>query len=196
MFTVYGSLFRRSKIISYQDLIVECVDKLFDKWRADSSERVHMNIVQQCQNLVLAIWGFIAFDYDLETLDDTNVLSKNELTRALLDLLRTAQTVLHSPTILSIIYLKLSPQYRRAEAIIRQYCNSIIEHELTQSSESIAQRKRTSLIASLVSSLQQDEKAKAMKNEEEKQGKNVRKKQKNLIKSLFFLSDRMDGNKV
>lgn len=91
---MYGSLFRRSKIISYQDVIVECVDKLLDIWRADSSEKVHVNIVQQCQNLVLAIWGFIAFEYDLETLNDTNVSSKNELTRALLDLLRTAQTIL------------------------------------------------------------------------------------------------------
>ena len=47
----------------------------------------------------------------------------------------------------------------------------MIEQELAKNLESIAQRKRTSLIASLVSSLQQDEKEEAKKNEEDKKGK-------------------------
>jgi hypothetical protein len=46
----------------------------------------------------------------------------------------------------------------------------MIEQELAESPESIAQRKRTCLIASLVASLQSDEKMEATKNDEERKG--------------------------
>jgi len=142
-----------------------------NKWRASPAEKVHLDIVQQCQNLLLVIFGFIAFDYDLETLDDDSTTSNNDLTQALRDLLSIFHTTIHSPIFVSNIYLKLNPRYRRARATIERYCNQIIEQELAENPESIAQRQRTSLIASLVSSLQQDERAEAKKSEEEKKGK-------------------------
>jgi cytochrome P450 len=152
-------------------LIVDCVDKLLGKWRNSPEQKVHLDIVQQSQNLLLVIFGFIAFDYDLETLNDDDATSNNELTQALRYLLSIFQTTIHSPSFVSIIYLKLNTRYQRARATIERYCNRMIEQELTESPESIAQRKRTSLIVSLVSSLQQDEKAEAKKSEEEKKGK-------------------------
>lgn len=163
-------IFRRAKVICHQDIIVECVDKLLAKWRTSSSQKVHLDIVDQCQNLQLAIVGFIAFDYDLETLEDNNATSNNELTQAIRTVLDVIITVLHLPNILGNIYLKLSSKYRQAQAIIERYCNEIIKRELSLSPELIAQRKRSSFIASLVSSLQQDEKIEAMKREEDKTG--------------------------
>jgi hypothetical protein len=47
----------------------------------------------------------------------------------------------------------------------------MIEQELGETEESRTQRKRTSLIASLVASLQPDEKLEATKREEDKKGK-------------------------
>jgi len=47
----------------------------------------------------------------------------------------------------------------------------MVEQELGENEESRAQRKRTSLIASLVASLQIDEKLEATKREEDKKGK-------------------------
>jgi hypothetical protein len=164
-------MFRRGKIISNLDLIVDCVDKLLHRWRASPAQKVHVDIVQQCQNLLLAIFGYIAFDYDLETLDGDGDTTNNDLTQALRDVLNTFKTTLHSPTFVSSIYLQLSPGYRRSRAIIEGYCNRMIEQELAENPELIAQRKRTSLIASLVSSLQQNEKEEAKKSEEEKKGK-------------------------
>ena len=80
------------------------------------------------------------------------------------------QMVSFSPRFLSKIYTNLSPRYRQSKTIINKYLNQMIEKELNESSESRAERKRTCLIASLVASLQQDEKAEAMKNEEAKKG--------------------------
>lgn len=62
------------------------------------------------------------------------------------------------PTILRRIYLFLNPRYRHAKSIINRYLERMIEQELRETSETRAERKRTSLIASLVDSLQQDEK--------------------------------------
>jgi hypothetical protein len=81
--------------------------------------------------------------------------------------------VSYSPRFLSKIYLNLSQRYRRSQAIVNKYLNQIIEKELNVSPESTAERKRTCLIASFVSSLQEDEKAEAMKNESDKKGTNI-----------------------
>ncbi|CAF1381704.1 unnamed protein product [Adineta steineri] len=78
--------------------------------------------------------------------------------------------IIYLPRILSSIYLQLNHRHRRAQTIIERYLCQMIEQELSESPESISQRKRTCLIASLVASLQKDEKAEAMKSEEEKRG--------------------------
>jgi len=40
-------LFRRAKIISNFDLIIDSTDKLLDKWRAQPKDQIHTDIVQQ-----------------------------------------------------------------------------------------------------------------------------------------------------
>jgi cytochrome P450 len=160
-------LFRRNKITPNYDLIMDCTDKLLVKWRSDPPNHVHLDIVQQCRNLLLVIFGFLAFDYDLGTLNNND---NNELTQALKDFLDTIYPVFFLPKLVSIIYLKLNPRYRRARTIIQQYVYRMIDHELAEYSETIAERKRTSLIASLVSALQKDEKTEMVKSEEEKTG--------------------------
>lgn len=154
-------------------MIVDCVDKLLATWRTSASHKVHLGTVQQCQNLLLAVFGFIAFDFDLETLDDGVVASHSELADAIRVVLTVVETVLHLPNVLGNIYLKISSKYKQAQATIERYSNRIIDHELEQSLDAIAQHKRTSFITSLVSSLQQDEKAEAMKSEEQKKGEPV-----------------------
>ena len=164
-------LFRRGKVVSYFDMIVDCTEKLLTRWRSKSPRHVHIDIVQQCHDLLLAIFGFIAFDYDMETLDNEDNAHNNQLTRALLDFLDTFNIMLFSPRILSMIYFKLSSKYRRGQKTMEEHFDRMIEQELTNDQQSLAQRKRTSLIASLVSSLQADEKLEQMKSEEDKKGK-------------------------
>ncbi len=168
--TLIRPIFRHAKVISYHDLIVDSVDQLLTKWRRSPVEKLHLDIVQQCQNLLLQIFGFIALDYDLEAVDNDNIKNNNELVNAIRIILEVTVTVLQLPNFLGRIYLKVNSKYRKAQSIIERYSNQIIEHELTQTSDSIAQRKRSSFIAALVSSLQQDEKSEAMKTDEEKTG--------------------------
>ncbi|CAF4383640.1 unnamed protein product, partial [Didymodactylos carnosus] len=79
-------LFRRGKILNNYDLIIDCTDKLLDQWRSTTDndpKHFHLNIVDQCQNLSLAIFGFIGFDYDFQTLKESNINKTNNLTQAL-----------------------------------------------------------------------------------------------------------------
>ncbi len=154
-------------------MVLDCTDKLLDNWRRKPSEKIHTDIVQQCQNLFLSIFGYIGFDYDLETLNDDGTENNNELTQEFQYKMSLFQMVSYSPRFLSKIYVNLSRRYRRSQAIINKYLNQITEQELKESPESRAERKRTCLIASLVSSLQEDEKAEAMKNESDKKGTDI-----------------------
>jgi hypothetical protein len=135
----------------------------------DDSTQIHLNMMEQCQQLLLAIFGYVGFDYDFQTLDDEYNSQKNELTHALHVHLGAAKTVTQLPTIIGRIYL-FNPVYRRARAIIDRYLHQMIEQELRETLEMRAERKRTSLIASLVDSLQKDEKLEEQKSEEEKKG--------------------------
>ncbi len=163
-------LFRRAKIINNFDLIVDCTDKLVSHWRACPSHYIHCNIVQQCQKLLLQIFGLISFDYDLEAFseDESN---QNELTKALHDFMSACEVVFFSSPIVGTIYTKLSRRHQQAKAVIARYIHNMIDNEMTASRESIAERKRTCLIASFVASLQEDEEAEAKKSEDEKKGK-------------------------
>ena len=127
--------------------------------------------MQHTQNLVLQIFGMIAFNYDLQTLDyDHKGKQTNELTQALSEFLSAWETIYYIPRTLSIIYLKFNRRYQQARKTIQRHLSRMIEQELNESSESRAERKRTSLIASLLNSLQENEKAEARKSEEEKNG--------------------------
>jgi cytochrome P450 len=167
-------LFRRGKILNNYDLIIDCTDKLLDQWRSTTDNdpnHIHLNIIDQCQNLSLAIFGFIAFGYDLQTLEESNINKANKLTQALNDFLEIFIHTTRLPNIISELYLKLNFRYQRTRLIIEQFLNQIMEQEQRKTAEQIAEQKRTSLIASLVTSLQQDEKAEAAKPEQEKKGK-------------------------
>ncbi|CAF2841279.1 unnamed protein product [Rotaria sp. Silwood2] len=165
-------LFRRAKIISNLDLIVNCTDKLLEQWHSKSEDRmfVHLDLVTKCRNLLLDIFGFIAFNYDLECLDSNKITKPNELTQALSEFLDIFVVAMRKPMFMIKLYLASSSRYRTVISTIHEYFNQMIEQEQRKSSDEIIERKRKSLIASLVESLQQDEKSEAAKPEEDKRG--------------------------
>ncbi|CAF1372758.1 unnamed protein product, partial [Adineta ricciae] len=160
--SIVSPLFRRSKVISHFDLIINCTDKLLTKWRKTEAKILHVDIVRQCHNLVLAIFGFIAFDYDLETLEDGD----NELTLALRTIINSIMTILALPRILAKVYVTLSYRQRQARNTIERHIYRMIEHE-----QATVQGKHTSLIASLVHSLRMNEHLEATEDiDEDKRG--------------------------
>jgi cytochrome P450 len=171
--SIVSPLFRRNKLNAYLDTIVDCTDKLLTRWRTYNNDptQIHLNMIEQSQQLLLFIFGYVAFDYDLQTLEDEYNSNKNELTHALYIYLDAALTCVQLPTIIGRIYLLLNLKYRRARSTINRYLQRMIEQELRETPQMRAERKRTSLIASLVESLQQDEKLEEKKLEETKKGR-------------------------
>jgi hypothetical protein len=90
---------------------------------------------------------------------------KAQLVRAMDIFLSTAFQILEMPLSISRIYLFFNLKCRRARALIDQYLQQMIDQELAETTEIRTERKRTSLIAALVSSLQQDEEVEATKAE-------------------------------
>jgi len=151
------------------------------RWQTynNDSTEVHLNMVEQCQQLLLSIFGYIAFDYDLQTLDNEYNSQKNELTQALHVHLGAVTIAILLPRIIGRIYLLLNFKYQRARSIIDRYLQQMIEQELRETPQMRAERKKTSLIASLVDSLQQDDKF-----EENKKGYLII---LNILYNYFFL---------
>ena len=88
--------------------------------------------------------------------------------------MHTIQTFFQLPMFLARLFLLCNWRVRRARVLIDQYLERMIEQELLTSAEIRAQRKRVSLIASLVTALQEDEQSEAAIPEEEKKGPNIR----------------------
>ena len=154
------------------ETIYDCTEKLLIRWRNSYQDptQVHLNIIEQSQQLLLAIFGYVAFDYDLQTLDEEYQAKKNELTQAFHEFLDAALICTQIPTSFGRIYVSFNRRYQRAKTTIYRYLEQMIEQELRQTPETRAQRKRTSLIASLVDSIQTDENLERTKSEENKKG--------------------------
>ena len=163
-------IFRLNKITPNLDLLIDCVDKMLMKWRERTEGQIHTDIFGQMQNLFLDIFGFIGFNYDFQLLAVDNDKPTNELTEALQEISNVFQIVINTPIWISYPYLKMNRRFRRAQAVVERYIYQMIEQENAASVESRVLRKRTSLIASLITSLQADETLEAMKSEEDKRG--------------------------
>ena len=88
--------------------------------------------------------------------------------------MHTIQIFFQLPTPLARLFLLCNWKARRTRELIDRYLNRMIEQELLTTPEMRAERKKVSLIASLVTALQEDEELEAAKPEEEKKGLTTR----------------------
>lgn len=153
------------------DTINDCTDKLLARWQTiNDPTHIHSGMFNQLQQLVLDLFGFIFFGYDLQLLDNKSISEKNELAQALHTVLATAMSVIQMPKAIASIYLFFNREYQRSHRLANQYLTGIIEQELEETPQARSERKKTSLIASLVASLQEDEQLEASKTDDEKKG--------------------------
>ena len=97
-------LLRRAKLLSHADTINDCTDKLLGRWQTiNDSTYIHLDMFHQLQQLVLDLFGFIFFGYDLQLLDNKSINEKNELAEALHTVLATAMLVIQMPRAISYI---------------------------------------------------------------------------------------------
>jgi len=179
-------LFRRSKILPHFETIVNCTDKFLNRWRTNfiDPEEIHTNIVEQCQHLLLAIFGFIAFDFDLQTLNDEHCSKKHELTEAFTNFLDVFPTIVKAPLFIGRIYLFFNRKFQQSRVIIHRYIYQMIEQELGESDGRRIERRRTSLVASLVSLLQKHE---TTKTEEQNHDVPVGLSHEEMLDEILFL---------
>jgi hypothetical protein len=71
-------------------------------------------MVKQTQQLLIDIFGFIGFDYDLHTLDNENDNCTNELARAPHIYINTTVIFTQLPEVMGRIYLYFNLEYQRA----------------------------------------------------------------------------------
>ena len=117
--------------------------------------------------MLIDIFGFIGFDYDLHALDNGNDSDRKELTGALHTYINTTVMFAQLPGVIGRIYLFCNREYRQTRTIIDRHLNQMIEQELHEPTKTRAERKRTSFIASLISSLNDVEASKAANHAEE-----------------------------
>ncbi|CAF0891465.1 unnamed protein product [Didymodactylos carnosus] len=161
-------MLKKSKVVAHLSTIIDCSDRLIRLWRNKEEKTLNENIVGDSKHLLLDIIGFIAFDYDLQTIESAEK-EKKEFTKAL-DMMISAHTTIVASGFLPYRvlqwWLKWNPSYQRAIETVRQIANKIIEKEADQSADT----KPKNMITLLVSSLQENEQEEAKKPEEEKQG--------------------------
>jgi beta-ring hydroxylase len=150
-------MFKRAKVLPYLDTIVTCIDRFIDDRFVERDGQIHTDLVVQCQNVLLNILAFIAFDYDLESSSEANGFN---LQKAFNDFVTYAnQFILLAgiPMWLGKLILSFSWKYQRALRVMKHYVMNIItEEQKRQQDESIASNRPKNLIASLVSSIKHE----------------------------------------
>ena len=160
--------FRGRKIYTHLDTILDCTDQLIDQWRrTNDRNEIHLDINEQTQQLLLEIFGLIAFDYDLQIFDHRDEQTQKELIASMDVFFNAIARIVEMPKFIGRVYLFCNFKYRHARSILNNCIERIIDQELAETASMRAERKRTSLIASLVSSLQENE---TIKSEEDKRG--------------------------
>jgi len=59
-------LFCRGKILVHLNTIIDCTDRLLDRWRTyyNDPTKNHLNMIEQSQQLLMTVFGFLAAVYE------------------------------------------------------------------------------------------------------------------------------------
>ncbi|CAF1094496.1 unnamed protein product, partial [Didymodactylos carnosus] len=143
-------MFRKAKIVPYRDIIVQCTNKIIQKWHKNKGEpaRLEANLVEQCQQLLLNVIICIAFDPHISE-EQLQQLSGtvNEFAQ------HTYAVPLYFgflPDIITKLYLKLNWKYQQVLKTLHEYENEPID----KGADGI---EKTNLLSLMLSSLDETE---------------------------------------
>ena len=141
-------VFKRAKVIQHLDTMTDCADRFIDQCLAP--DQVHTDLVQSCQTVTMNIFGLIAFDYDL----DSQVNSKSRTVfRDFISYVVFLIMMAWLPRWLNKLYLKVNWNYQHTNRFLRQLMTKIVEQEENNQAGKENDDRPKNLIASLVSSL-------------------------------------------
>ncbi|CAF2181970.1 unnamed protein product [Rotaria magnacalcarata] len=149
-------MLKRAKVLPYLDTMIACTDRFIDEKLARQNGEIHTDLVEQSQRLLLDIIGFIAFDYDLDSLSSHDGY---DLPHAFNDFVRLGnQFILKNgiPFWLGKLILRMSSKYQQALRTMKHYVLNVISEEQARQQEENSTTKPKNLVSSLVAAIKKE----------------------------------------
>ena len=175
-------MLRKNKFLSQISIMTKYVDQLIDVWKEryeNQDEVIATCITDDNQQLLLDIFTRLTFDFDFGNLkrllefarqsNSEETLKTSNFTAALVTWLDAFKRVGTNgmPFLVNYYLLKFDKKYQNALKVLKNYAEQIISK---CREETKADAKPMNLVASLVSSLQQEESIEKFKSEEDQTG--------------------------
>ena len=147
-------VFRRSKILIHFDTIIDCIDHFINENFVNKKEKIHKDLVEKCQHVLLRIIARIAFNYDFLTLP---TIENENVQKSFNDMIHCAsQFALMTaiPLWIAKLILKFNLKFQKSLKQMKYYVMIIINQQLKRQNKNLNEKK--SLINSLIESSQND----------------------------------------
>jgi cytochrome P450 len=150
-------ILRRTKIITYFDTILDCVDRCINECFVHHDGSIHTNLTEHFQYLMLSMNARILFDCDPEDLSSTG----HDIQQAFGDYLRYGAILLLKvvyPHFITKLYLTLHWKFQRARRIVKRYMMQNIKEEQNRQEQKISAKsnKPRSLMVSLWAAIEEE----------------------------------------
>jgi cytochrome P450 len=153
-------IFRRNKILTHFETIVNCIDDFIDQKFSKNDQIIHQNLVKECQNVLLRIIACIAFNYDFSNLSNIDSENIHQALNQMINCASQFALIMAIPLWFAKLILKFNWKFQRALKIMKHYVMIIINDEQKRKEEEekdfyFFEQKKT-LIRSLIVSSQNE----------------------------------------
>jgi cytochrome P450 len=159
-------LFRRNKILPHFETIVSCIDHFIDEQFLKENNKIHKDLVKECQHVLLKIIARIAFNYDFSNLSSIDGQNIHQAFNEMIDCASRFALMTAIPLWFAKLLLYFNSKFQRALNIMKHYVMIIINDEQKRQQEGIDLfNKRKTLISSLIEASQSEGKYSLTSNE-------------------------------
>ena len=157
-------MFRRGRILPYFDTIIICIDSFINKRFAQQNGKIHIDLVAQCQHVLLTIIARIAFNYDFDTLSSVDGRCFREALNITVHSVNQFALMVGIPLWIAKIMLSINWKFQRALRTMRHFVMHIIDEEqLRQEQNTDMMDRPKTLIGSLVGAIESDSSSSSIK---------------------------------
>jgi cytochrome P450 len=159
-------VFRRNQILPHFETIVSCIDHFIDEQFLKQNKKIHKNLVEQCQHVLLTIIARIAFNYNFSNLSSVDGENIHQAFNDMIDCASQFALMTAIPLWFAKLILNFNSKFQRALNIMKHYVMIIINDEQKRQQEGInLLNKKKTLISSLIEASQSETKISLTSNE-------------------------------
>ncbi len=122
-------IFRRNQILPHFETMFNCIDDFIDQQFSNKNYKIHQNLAQECQNVLLRIIARIAFNYDFCNL---SIIDSDNIHQSFNEMINCASQFALMTTIplwFAKLILKFNWKFQQALKIMKYYVMIIINDE-------------------------------------------------------------------